>query len=190
MGKNRGRKPRMKRGCVETLDCLDRLRLKALENNLTVAVSEVRCRGRVRTLHVMFNELDDGKRRLDWWPGNGLVYQHSTGRKGKVNGWGEALDIARGVRSIAVEDAIRAEEFYRHPDRNAKPVYHHDLREGRPEPVDKHGLPCERCEVETAADELVFKDGAWQCKGCLRRDSLLLAKSRRMADTKAECEPF
>lgn len=72
----------------------------------------------------------------------------------------------------------------------AKPPPHRDLREGRPDPADKRGLPCERCEQETPADDLTFLQGCWMCPTCRRRDDLIRAKAERMSEARQECEPF
>jgi hypothetical protein len=54
------------------------------------------------------------------------------------------------------------------------------LRDGRPEPADRSGLPCERCEAETAADELRLIDGRFLCRECAGLLSGLATRARRI----------
>ncbi len=66
------------------------------------------------------------------------------------------MDVQRLLRKMRKKDAKAV------PQKS-------DLRMGRPEPVDRSGLPCERCGSETRADDLECLYGNyWLCPKCAR----------------------
>lgn len=78
---------------------------------------------------------------LDYWPTAGTCWTPALGRR-QVAGHKEAMELAVS---------------------RAAPT----LRDGRPEPIDRRGLACERCTQETPADELVCLFGEyWLCRTC------------------------
>ena len=67
------------------------VRDKASCYGISLKIKEVRCsRHRMMTYHWMFER--DGKRILNYWPGNGTWF--IDGEKGKVSDAWEALDLA------------------------------------------------------------------------------------------------
>lgn len=92
MGKGSGGagKLAVKRAVAEAAAALGAARAEALALGIAIRVSEIASRvatgiaGRVRvgTQHWQFNNLDDGVRILDWWPGTGRWRNPRTGAWG------------------------------------------------------------------------------------------------------------
>ena len=85
-------KPKVKQGCRDAMQDLERLRDLANDHGLTVRANEVHCRRGKRTYHFMFDHGD--QRVLDYWPGTGRTYSPLSGEKGMVRDSWEALDEA------------------------------------------------------------------------------------------------
>lgn len=103
--KKKRKSPVMKSGCRAVEGEMERLRDLASDHGITVRVSEVQCRGRVRTMHVMF---EAGKTRvLDYWPGSGTLRSPRTGETWKVADCWQALDeAARIACGLIVVDGV------------------------------------------------------------------------------------
>lgn len=96
--KKKSRKKRyfgMKQTCRDFLKSAEDFGKQVSESGLTMRFSEVLCsNGRAKTIHVMFSD-NRGMRVLNYWPGNGRVWEPISGKKGKVDNFWAALDLAQ-----------------------------------------------------------------------------------------------
>lgn len=92
----------MKRSVLEAVNQLELLRPKITALGITIRISELvsRVAGTVRvgTQHWQFNNLDDDRRILDWWPGTGRWRNPSNGAYGFADCVDELIDLCSRIK--------------------------------------------------------------------------------------------
>jgi hypothetical protein len=83
----------VKKAVADALADLPAIVSAAAAAELDVAVSIATVYG-TDTAHFQFNGWVTGRRRMDWWPGNGTWIIPGTGERGKAEGWREAVGVA------------------------------------------------------------------------------------------------
>jgi len=78
-------------GCARAAAAEDAIRSAAAAQECDLAVSVAFC-GDTATLHFQFNSWATGRRRLDWWPGNG-AYRTAAGARGQAYDWKEVIQL-------------------------------------------------------------------------------------------------
>lgn len=101
MSKNKSKKmkgPWIKKTCLDAALLETEVRDLAQDFGMDLRVSVAQS-GHAQTFHWQFDDMETGKRILDYWPGNGTV-MNSSRIKGKAENAWHALELANKEKSL------------------------------------------------------------------------------------------